>query len=716
MTCWRTRDRSAPELHEHLGGDALALTDEAEEDVLGADVVVAELQRLAQRQLEHLLGPGREGDVPGRRRAALADDLLDLAADGLEGDAERLEGLGGDALALVDQPEQDVLGADVVVVEEARFLLGQDDDPAGPVGEAFEQGDRLYVWTDTWASVPGPCGPSADASEPGRPDGPMTAALPHVGRARLGLASASRGHRRRPLLALPRDGGRPGRVEAALRAAVRTERRLPHRDRQPPDRRRRQAAAARCVAVAAARHRPAAGAERRRRPRAAWPVELVHLGSLYHDDVMDEADTRRSVESVNARWGNLRPSSPATSCWPGRRRSPPRSAPRSPACWPAPSAGCARARSRELRHGLRRRAAPRRATSRRSRARRRRCSRPPAASAAIVGGLDRDRSRRAHRVRPRLRHGRSRSSTTCSTSSPPRPSWASRPATTWSRASTRCRSSARWPTAARAADELRRPARAPARGRPSWTRRWPSCARTARWTSRSRWLGGTHAEAGRAARARGRRRRRRQALAAGADHLVASLAPDLSAGLARDRSRASSPAASNATGRPLAGRPSAEEERGGGEAADSAAPSTRGPAKASPASTSGPGRRPAPTSTGPARPLRGVANRQRLSWDSTTGRAAQPRAGRARAARRGPRPVGRPTAPSDHAGRAWNVTAGTARDALGLVVADEAERSRRRPGRRPAAGRRRAVEHGEQRERAVVVDVRSGPAAARRRR
>lgn len=35
-------------------------------------------------------------------------------------------------------------------------------------------------------------------------------------------------------------------------------------------------------------------------------VELVHLGSLYHDDVMDEADTRRTVDSVNARWGNLK--------------------------------------------------------------------------------------------------------------------------------------------------------------------------------------------------------------------------------------------------------------------------------------------------------------------------------------------------------------------------------------------------------------------------
>lgn len=35
-------------------------------------------------------------------------------------------------------------------------------------------------------------------------------------------------------------------------------------------------------------------------------VELAHVGSLHHDDVIDEATTRHNVDSVNARWGNLR--------------------------------------------------------------------------------------------------------------------------------------------------------------------------------------------------------------------------------------------------------------------------------------------------------------------------------------------------------------------------------------------------------------------------
>ena len=33
-------------------------------------------------------------------------------------------------------------------------------------------------------------------------------------------------------------------------------------------------------------------------------IELVHLATLYHDDVMDEAQVRRGAQSANARWGN----------------------------------------------------------------------------------------------------------------------------------------------------------------------------------------------------------------------------------------------------------------------------------------------------------------------------------------------------------------------------------------------------------------------------
>jgi heptaprenyl diphosphate synthase len=94
------------------------------------------------------------------------------------------------------------------------------------------------------------------------------------------------------------------RVEAELRGSV------DHEDRFLGD------VASHLVTAGGKRLRPtltlcAAYAARGAEPASTAAVtggvacELVHLGSLYHDDVIDEAETRRGVPSVNARWSNI---------------------------------------------------------------------------------------------------------------------------------------------------------------------------------------------------------------------------------------------------------------------------------------------------------------------------------------------------------------------------------------------------------------------------
>ena len=126
------------EVEQDPGGDALVLADEAEQDVLGADVVVAEGERLAQRQLEHLLGARRERDLARRDLVTLADDPRDLRPYFLHGDVQRLENARGEPLLFAEEAEQDVLSADVVVLEGAGLVLSEDDDLSSPFRESLE--------------------------------------------------------------------------------------------------------------------------------------------------------------------------------------------------------------------------------------------------------------------------------------------------------------------------------------------------------------------------------------------------------------------------------------------------------------------------------------------------------------------------------------------------------------------------------------------------
>ena len=132
------------EVEQDPGRDAFVLAHEPEQDVLGADVVVPERERFSKRELEHLLGTRCERDLTRRDLVALADDPRDLRAHLLDRDVERLEHARGEPFLLAQQPEQDVLGPDVVVLQLSRLVLGEDDDLARTLGEPLEHWIPLF--------------------------------------------------------------------------------------------------------------------------------------------------------------------------------------------------------------------------------------------------------------------------------------------------------------------------------------------------------------------------------------------------------------------------------------------------------------------------------------------------------------------------------------------------------------------------------------------
>jgi Zn-dependent protease len=84
---------------------------------------------LLRRERKHLLHPRGVRDVAGGLLfLAAADFLLDLLPDRVEVQTHLLEHVHRDALTQLDQPQQQMLGADVVVVEAIRLLARQGQD------------------------------------------------------------------------------------------------------------------------------------------------------------------------------------------------------------------------------------------------------------------------------------------------------------------------------------------------------------------------------------------------------------------------------------------------------------------------------------------------------------------------------------------------------------------------------------------------------------
>ena len=85
-----------------------------------------------------IAGVRSKGDVPVRSRVALADHFFNLLAGGIQLHALRGECLGGYTLTFADQTEQQVFGADVVVLKGPRLFLRQHDHAPCTVGKPFE--------------------------------------------------------------------------------------------------------------------------------------------------------------------------------------------------------------------------------------------------------------------------------------------------------------------------------------------------------------------------------------------------------------------------------------------------------------------------------------------------------------------------------------------------------------------------------------------------
>src|SRR5204862_3704749 len=80
----------------------------------------------------------RERHFPGSGLLTRADDLPHLLAHRVPLDADPREHPLRDALVLAKQPEEQVLGADVVVLQAAGLVLREDDHLPRALGEAFE--------------------------------------------------------------------------------------------------------------------------------------------------------------------------------------------------------------------------------------------------------------------------------------------------------------------------------------------------------------------------------------------------------------------------------------------------------------------------------------------------------------------------------------------------------------------------------------------------
>ncbi len=126
------------EAFQHACAYALSLPEQSQEEVFGAEKVMVEVPRFVNGKLHYFLRTRGLAYFARHEVISTANNVLDGLARLFEIDPQAREHLSGDTFPLAEQAQQEVLGADVVVLETLRLFLGKLHDVAGSLGEPVE--------------------------------------------------------------------------------------------------------------------------------------------------------------------------------------------------------------------------------------------------------------------------------------------------------------------------------------------------------------------------------------------------------------------------------------------------------------------------------------------------------------------------------------------------------------------------------------------------
>jgi hypothetical protein len=126
-----------PQPVEHVRGGAFGFEDQPKQQVFGADVLMAQLARFLDGVLDHFFGARGKLDAvggcpPGR------EDPLDHLLDSLFLQAEIAQHARAHPAFLLEQSQEQVLGADFALVHALRLLMSQAKHTPRALGKTIQ--------------------------------------------------------------------------------------------------------------------------------------------------------------------------------------------------------------------------------------------------------------------------------------------------------------------------------------------------------------------------------------------------------------------------------------------------------------------------------------------------------------------------------------------------------------------------------------------------